>query len=269
MMNQGINPGPIRKSDKPVTCPTHGSYFPFLAIIAGKQITSKCPRCNSLKDQENLAQIIREMRSLEKTAYLRGAEIPNAYINKTLKDFKFVNATIDRALMRVKAFIEEGKRPAGRPASLIIIGKVGTGKSHLACAALNELCIAGRSGRYTTIGDIFRRIRSTWRKGSTEPEAAAYSEFTKPDFLVIDEIGIQTSVDGQASDDDLRIIADIMEKRRCNFCSTIMISNLAWATREGKPEFPLWVGERVVSRMLENGGAVLVMDGPDYRRKKS
>lgn len=189
-------------------------------------------------------------------ASARAAEIPERYYTKTLQDFEFTCPSAGLALRAFRRMLVEIR--AGRTASAIVTGGVGTGKTHLACATLKEVCLAGRTGRYTTLSGLLRRVKSTWSKAAEETEAAAISVFVDPDVLVIDEVGVQGGADG-ANAHDLTLITEIVDQRTWRSRSTILISNLPVA------ELPAWVGERVFSRLCESG-VMLSMVGPDYRR---
>jgi len=254
-------PGRIRRADVPQSCGEHGEFFPFVATVAGREILTKCPVCHQAEIDADRRRDMAKIQRATATAAARNAEIPSSLYYKTMAEFQTTTPFIGKAWTRVRAFVDRAKDPKNRLASMILVGGTGTGKSHLACAALHEICLAGRTGRYSTIGDMFRRIRSTWRESSREPEASAIAAFTDPEFLVLDEIGMQTAKDNGASSDDLRILGDIIDKRTWNHRPTIMITNLEYR------ELPQWIGERVISRMEENGGCVLPMVGPDFRRR--
>lgn len=190
------------------------------------------------------------------SASARAAEIPERYYDKTLQDFQFVTPSTGLALKAFRRMVAEIR--AGRTASAIVTGGVGTGKTHLACSALKDVCLAGRTGRYTTLAGLLRRVKSTWSKASEETEAAAISAFVDPDLLVIDEVGVQGGTDG-ANAHDLTLITEIVDQRTWRSRSTILISNLPVA------ELPAWIGERAFSRLSESG-VMLSVIGPDYRR---
>ncbi len=50
----------------------------------------------------------------------------------------------------------------GSDGSLVLLGNVGTGKTHLGVAIANDLLKRGISAEYITVRDMIRYVRSTW-----------------------------------------------------------------------------------------------------------
>ena len=80
--------------------------------------------------------------------------------------------------------------------------------------------------------------------------------YSKYELLVLDEIGVQFG-----SDAEKLIMFDIINERYEAMRPTILISNLALS---GLSEF---VGDRIVDRMKENGGKLMVFDWESHRGK--
>lgn len=135
---------------------------------------------------------------------------------------------------------------AGR--CMILAGPAGTGKTHLACAAIRA--------QYVRLGDAIRRLRDTWRKDSAETESEVLASLLVPDLLVIDEIGVQYGSEGE------KVHAfDIIDGRYNAMRPTIVITNC-------KPdELLAYLGERCIDRLLEDGGRMLVFDGKSNRTR--
>src|SRR6185312_8486138 len=99
-------------------------------------------------------------------------------------------------------------------------------------------------------------LRDTWRKDSAETESEVLCQLLLPDLLVIDEVGVQYGSDGE------KVHAfDIIDGRYNAMRPTIVITNC-------KPdELLAYLGERVVDRLLEDGGRMLVFDGKSNRTR--
>lgn len=70
----------------------------------------------------------------------------------------------------------------------LVCGNVGVGKTDLACAVALEAVGRGMTARFTGDADMLSEIRSAYdRRGDTESDAL--SGFTRPDVLVIDDLG--------------------------------------------------------------------------------
>ena len=104
---------------------------------------------------------------------------------------------------------------------------------------------------------LVRRVKETWGKGSEETESQAIRNFTLPDLLVVDEIGVQFG-----SQAEQIILTEIINDRYEAMRPTIIISNLT------VPQLEEILGKRVVDRFYESGGRVLVFNWQSYRRQK-
>jgi DNA replication protein DnaC len=71
---------------------------------------------------------------------------------------------------------------------------------------------------------------------------------------VLDEVGVQYGTDAEK-----QIAFEIINTRYENLRPTIIISNLNAA------ELTTFIGERVMDRLKENGGRLLVFDWPSHR----
>jgi DNA replication protein DnaC len=74
----------------------------------------------------------------------------------------------------------------GDKANAILVGGVGLGKSHLAVALGHAACLAGFRVRFATAIDIINTLSAADRANRLEAELKKY---TRPDLLVIDELG--------------------------------------------------------------------------------
>ena len=138
---------------------------------------------------------------------------------------------------------------------MILCGNAGTGKTHLACAiASHAIREHAASAVYVTAGRAFRSVKDTFRRESLVSEEQAISNLASPDLLILDEIGIQ-----YGSSTELNILFDIVNERYEALKPTILISNLAL------PKLTEYAGERVIDRMRENGGKIIIFDWKSHR----
>ena len=105
------------------------------------------------------------------------AKLPMA---KEIDDFDFTGTPINQALIRDLAsggFIVQQR-------NAVLIGRTGTGKSHLAIA---RACIRnGTRGRFYIVIDLVNRLE-TEARGDRQGRLAEY--LTRMDFVVLDELG--------------------------------------------------------------------------------
>lgn len=250
----------LKKAGFVQKCEVHGEFEPFVSCVGSKQYFSSCPFCFEDEKRKAIATDLAKIRERDAAAALNNACIPARYAQSSFSNFQAdASITIGSGFRVVQEWarrVRDGKLTG----MIALLGSVGVGKTHLACAALREICIAGGSGLYTTFGDLSRRVKATYADKPKESTEKAYQFFIKPHALVIDEIGVQSGRDS-ATPEDLKVIAEIIDKRYWEKRPAILISNLERAV------FPEWVGERVISRLREADGAIIIMSGPDFRRK--
>ena len=136
-----------------------------------------------------------------------------------------------------------------------MLGNFGTGKNALAASICNEIALAGFSSVHTTVLKMLRRIKSTWKKASTEDEQGVIDSFTLPDLLVVDEIGVQFD-----SPTERLLTFEALNGRYEAKKPTILISNLTELS-----ELKQYLGERVMDRMREGKTGILIFNWQSYR----
>lgn len=144
---------------------------------------------------------------------------------------------------------------------MILVGGVGTGKTHLAAAMCKAVCDNAKSAHLTTVPRIIRDVRSSWGKNNTDSwgkqlneEDIIHKYSSSYVFLVIDEIGSQ-----YGSDSEKIIISEIINDRYNNNLPTIILGNV---TIEEAEEY---LGARVIDRLKDNG-QIIIFDWESHRR---
>ena len=102
---------------------------------------------------------------------------------KTIDDFDFTyQSTVRLALLGSYLspdFVTEGR-------SLILGGKPGRGKTHLAIAIARSCIRAGARGRFYNVVDLVNRLETETRNGR---QGRLADHLTRMDFIVLDELG--------------------------------------------------------------------------------
>lgn len=245
-----------------VTCPLHGLRHVKNCKLFADWGKSECDVCAAERKQQD-EKTAEETRVREEKARrdrairskFAGAAIPPRFDGRTLSDFTAETPAAAAALTTCRDYAVGFPDRLRRGASLILCGNAGTGKTHLACG-IAQFVIEhhDRSAVYVTVGRAFRMVKDTYRRDSRTTEAEALASFVAPDLLILDEIGVQ-----YGSETEKNILFEIVNERYEAMKPTILISNFAIA--------PLteYAGERVIDRMKENGGKLIVFDWKSHR----
>lgn len=247
------------------TCEKHGQYecrtrtHPN-SLIKIPPRSSICPGCLSDELIRLQGEKIRNDEAARKRnidLLLDGLSIPARFENCTLQNYEPVNDDAKRALKVCQAYASRWPERLQKGGGLVMCGKPGTGKNHLALAIARHAITEHQSSAvFTTALKIAREYKSTWSKGSNRTEDEVIRYFTKPDLLIIDEVGVQFG-----SDAEKLIMFEIINTRYERMKPTILISN---QTRE---ELAAFIGERVLDRMSDGGGCTLSFTWDSYRSK--
>lgn len=135
-----------------------------------------------------------ECAAATRTQSLReGAGIPENYESATLENFKIpqdnpaARAGLGTVLMQVRSFVREFPAPT-RP-GLLLAGDTGSGKTHLAVAALKALLDKGHEGVFFDYQNLLDRIRSSYDTTSGASDREAYRSALDAEILLLDDLG--------------------------------------------------------------------------------
>lgn len=174
---------------------------------------------------------------------------------KSVEDFDFqFNPNVPKAKVLDLAtcqFVE-------RKANVLIVGKTGVGKSHLAQALGQRACRAGYNALYVAAHDLLTQLRAARADLSHEKKLA---RFTAPDLLIVDDLGLRP-LSGDEPIDLYEII-----RRRYERSAMIITSN-----RDIAEWYPLFgdplLASAAMDRLLHHAH-VLDIDGESYRNPKT
>ena len=220
-------------------CPVHGQVPSKYKDAYGYEWDiDECPLCTQQKKFE------------EK---IKRAMIPNRFKNKSIENFSVSDDFQRIAKAKVLKFIETLSDRLKNGTSLIFVGNVGTGKTHLACSIAKEAIKQGYTALFSSVSEIIRETRMSW---TTSKQREVFEHFTSCDLLIIDEVGVQSGTDNERN-----ILFDIINQRYMDVKSTIIISN------EEPNVLKDFLGVRVIDRLSENNGQIISFQGKSYRRQ--
>lgn len=241
-------------------CRIHGEYESIL-MPNGKW--SPCPDCHA---EEQAAERNRENRRqgeaqrVERIEKLRGDSlIPRRFSGKTLDSFSAETRDQQRTLAICKAYVDRFDDRLAQGGGMTLLGSVGTGKSHLAYGIGNALLAQGRRVMGIDVYELIDLIKERAfdkRDGTSEREAIK-TFVSDLDLLILDEIGAQLG-----SEWEMLTLFKVVNERYKQQLPTILISNLS------QLDLKEYLGERIVDRMQEGGGATLTLDWESYRSKR-
>lgn len=237
-------------------CREHGRFPDNLVQQFGADPTwFGCPRCHFDArhsqdfDQRSKAVGIQRDRLLNER--LLDAGIPERFTACTLSNWSADTPAQVQALAACSGFVEAFEENFGVGRSAMLLGTVGTGKTHLGAAMLQAVirqhAHAGLRGLYATAGSIIRDVKATFgNRGRTE--ADIYEDLIRPDLLVIDEVGVQ-----HGTDFERQVLFEVINGRYEKlYKPTIVVSNL------GVTELRQCLGDRAVDRLRDKSGIVVV-----------
>ncbi|MGE7139164.1 ATP-binding protein [Luteibacter sp. NPDC031894] len=242
-------------------CEKHGPYKAKQVAMGGglPPITMNCPKCSEeRREREELraAEEARRRKQERIDQLFRRSAIPLRFLDRTLEGYKATNDGQRRALRIATRYVETFADSATVGPSMVLAGKPGTGKTHIACGIANALIHMGKPVLFMTVLQALRHIKETYRKDSTRTEEKAMAELMEPELLILDEVGAQLG-----SEHEKMLMFEIINERYQNCRSTILISNL---TGDELTEF---LGDRVMDRFRENG-AIVAFDWNSHRGQR-
>lgn len=248
------------------TCEKHGDYegemVPTLSAILthGSEVQpSPCPVCVE-EHEKAIAEKEKESRESMLSADIAAANkrqnIEPDYWGATLEGYHAKTAEQKKALSTIERMI------ASKRGKVVMLGKNGTGKTHLAVCAVRAL-----DGRILSMYEITTRIRATYSARSKEDELDVVDELSRLSLLAIDEIGRT-----KGSDAETNWLSYIIDKRHARRLPLILISNKHQRRECPKKDgcqdcLENYLSEDIMSRLREDG-VVVRFDWDDYRKVK-
>lgn len=247
-------------------CQQHGPFeargHVFRATDLSERPTrwsTKCPKCGEEEElkRKRLKREQQEQARLQAT--IDRAGIPRNFQEASMDNYIASNDGQRKALEIARNFAHDFPKAFKSGRSLLLLGNVGNGKTHLAVAIAYEVMQQGYSAIITTTADMLARITSTWGQpeGGAEREALIQQHAHVP-LLIIDELGGM-----KCRGREREILYRILATRHAAMLPTVFTGNL---TRDELPEY---IGAQIVSRLRESASTVVGFDWEDYRPIKA
>jgi len=200
--------------------------------------------------EEELKEKAKAWEKCQRTKQLFG-EIPEHFQDRSFDTF-VANGDNMMAYNLAKAFpYGEGKN------GLLMVGKVGRGKTHLAAAMAIEQIKLQKSVVFGTVPTILIRIRQSF-SGEGPNEFQVMNTIAGCSLLVLDDLGKEKHSDWAEEK-----LYEIINVRYLRNLPVVITTNVGLKGIEAR--YP-WNGEAIVSRLFEMCRGVEVA-GEDYRRR--
>ena len=174
---------------------------------------------------------------------------------KTIEDFDFtLQSTLRLSLLG--SYLGPELVTEGR--NLVLFGKTGRGKTHMAVAVGYRAIQNGFSARFTTAAELIEDLSVASRTGDFRATLATY---TQPHVLVVDEVGYLSY-----GPDAANVLFHVVNDRHIRRRPMIFTTNKSPFTDWGTALHDADLAEAIVDRVLERG-RLIVMDGPSYRTR--
>jgi DNA replication protein DnaC len=239
-------------------CPKHGDYTSKgTKYTTGRrlEIWTQCPGCVADKAEERreAEEAERQARAKARLEEMLGtAAIPIRFIGRSFENYRADEPSQRAALTAAREYAEGFDKHARTGESLLLLGKAGTGKSHLASSILQAIMPA-HCGLYTTAADVIEMVRETWRRDSERSQGRVLHTLSTVPLLVIDEVGVQYGTESEQN-----TLFQILDRRYRERKPVILMANLKPA------ELQNLLGDRVFDRLREVSKVVL-FDWESYR----
>lgn len=211
------------------------------------------------KEEWSYEQLLLTLFS-EEVAHRRGTRLVRAVraaafpFLRTVEEFDFSYQSTLRLTtigsLLAPDFVTEGR-------SVILEGKPGRGKTHLAIAIAYRALQNGFEALFTTAAQLIDELSAASREGKL---TTALAKYVRPHVLVVDEVGYLTY-----GDDAANVFFHVVNERHIRKRSMIFTTNKKPKTW-GDVLHDDDLAEAIVDRILERG-RLLRLDGPSIRTK--
>ena len=158
-----------------------------------------CPDCNGtgwkIIDREEVSGAVRcECVAIERAGrVIAESDLPPLYRNASFDNFSTRNGELQGVYLAVKNYVKEFPNP--KQPGLLLMGRSGSGKTHLAVAAFRAILEKGFEGLFFDYQNLLDRIRSSYDQTSQTTDKEAYRIALDKEVLMLDDLGAHRVTD--------------------------------------------------------------------------
>jgi DNA replication protein DnaC len=205
-------------------------------------------------------------------------ETDNDIENVTREQLAAWNRSLSQTKLVVQRFAQEF--PVGNEHGLLLIGPCGSGKTHLAVAALKEIALRGHTGLFYDYRELLKEIQDSYNSESQSTEMGVLDPVLKAEVLVLDDLG-SSKPSLWALETVGHVLNSRYNEKRVTLLTTNYLDSGAASDGAAPPSSPRVagmrapaiedslsdrVGQRIRSRLYEMCRTVEVF-APDYRKE--
>lgn len=229
-----------------------------MVMMGGRDFCKSCVMRVLEQSQKDHAVAVNKM---VREKHFEGAKLPARHANSGFRNYLAKNNGQKAAKDACVSLVRDFKNGISR--NLIMVGRTGTGKTHLACAVIKNVLETRRFARYVTSEEMAGEIAGAWTKPD-DSEASAIWRYTDYDLLVLDEYGLHDRHENR-----LQLVHKVLYARYDAGKPTMLISNMPLndTTVNGETVKGLIsdLGDRLWSRFQHDGLVVVECNWMDQR----
>ena len=254
----------MRKGNRPSSFEDRPDLYEYLEQVRREVHGDMAPKCQRCRD----AGYVRVRKPIHDTEFgkietcvcrsegqqergqrlRRWSGLPPGLWDKTFANFSIADAVAEQALTATRRFVhgEGGKQ------ILTIYGEAGSGKTHLAAAAVTMACMLGIDAFFINIPSWLnscRLVMSMQGEARYEAEIALQSKLSGCNLLILDDVGVQSSTDWATEKLFILVNERLMDGKRL----IATVNDIS-------------VQDRLISRLADRNTAICLQAGEHDRR---
>jgi len=232
-------------------CPKHNE---LMILLIGRPVCQTCANEAYVKSQIEHAH---QVKLMVREKHFAGAKLPERHKESGFKNYVVSIDPQKEAKAACHKFVQDFN--SGKKRNLIMVGRTGTGKTHLACAIARNVLNKRSYVRYVTSEDMANEIATAWTKPD-DNEVNAIFRFTDCDLLILDEYGLHDQHESR-----LQLVHKVLYARYDEKKPTVLISNMTLQSTDKAQGLKENLGDRLWSRFQHDGLTVVECDWDDLR----
>lgn len=194
---------------------------------------------------------IADFENMQSQKRFDNAMLPKRHTHCTFENYNVNHSGQENAKQQCVNFFKDYLKKLER--NLVMVGRTGTGKTHLACALASNLLSKKQNIRYITSEDMSNEIAKAWTDKSVN-ESTLIARFVACDLLILDEYGLHDQHETR-----LQLVHKVLYARYDACKPTMLISNFT------KDQLKENLGDRLWSRFQQDKLTMIECDWEDMR----